>query len=100
VSESNRTIYGSLTALDREDVTRVLWTRTGEWTAAPEMLAEIERLRDALALLIGTIEAHEIESLQCDRTEERYCNCLRESVARAKALLAQAVARQGGRSDE
>lgn len=25
MSESKHTIYGSLTALDREDVTRVLW---------------------------------------------------------------------------
>jgi len=53
----------------------------------PGPWAEIERLRDALTLLIGTIEAHEIDSLQCDRSEERYCNCLRAALARAKALL-------------
>jgi hypothetical protein len=48
MSESNRTIYGSLTALDREDVTRVLWTRTGEWTHASEVEREIEHLRQQL----------------------------------------------------
>jgi len=51
-----------------------------------------------------------MESLQCDGKEERYCNCLRESAARAKALLSEVrvrtadiravIASAEGRSDE
>jgi len=51
MSDSKHTIYGSLTALDREDVTRVLWTRTGEWMQASEVEREIERLRTENARL-------------------------------------------------
>ena len=38
--------------------------------------------------LCATVEAHEIESLDCDRRGEEYCNCLRKAVAKARAHLA------------
>jgi hypothetical protein len=62
--------------------------RSLPWTAAPEMLAEIERLRDALALLIGTIEAQTLRAV-CERGAF-------EDFQRGRAAIAKAE----GRSDE
>lgn len=36
--------------------------------------------------LVGVIEAHEIESLSCDRDGETYCDCLRKAVVKYRAL--------------
>lgn len=44
-------------------------------------------LERQLRQIIGTIEAHEIESCQCDGREEEHCNCLRKEVKKAKLLL-------------
>jgi hypothetical protein len=60
MSESKHTIYGSLTALDREDVTRVLWTRTGEWMQASEVEREIEHLRKQLLEVERLLQRGEI----------------------------------------
>lgn len=44
-----------------------------------------QQLRD----IIGIIEAHEIDSIDCDRAGDRHCNCLSSTVNRAKKILAE-----------
>lgn len=41
----------------------------------------------ALKHLVEVIEAHEIESLSCDRDGNKYCDCLRNAATGAKRLL-------------
>ena len=52
----------------------------------PEKI-RISTLRAALSEIIAVIEAHEIESLSCDRDGEKYCECLRDLAQKAKLLL-------------
>lgn len=51
-----------------------------------------DQLVAALKLLCDTIDAHEIESLSCDRDGEKYCDCLRSNAAAARAALTAAEA--------
>lgn len=52
--------------------------------SAPDLYARLK-------LLVDTIEAHEIESLSCDRDGNKWCECLQENAAKAKAALKKAV---------
>lgn len=61
-----------------------------EFETVDEAYNEVVKLRTALEDLIGTIDAHEIESCQCDGKEEEHCDCLRRSVKRAAMLLPNA----------
>ncbi len=40
-----------------------------------------------LKQLVEVIDAHEIESLSCDRDGNEYCDCLRRTANEAKRLL-------------
>jgi len=52
------------------------------------LMARIERLKAELDGLVRIIDAHELESLQCDGIpEEAWCDCLQKQVKRAKAVL-------------
>jgi hypothetical protein len=99
MSDSKHTIYGSLTALDREDVTRVLWTRTGEWTQASEVEREIEHLRqqrdELLAALRNALPVLEFE------VETRGSNDLLYEIPAGPVLDAAraAIAKAEGRAD-
>lgn len=44
-------------------------------------------LAAALKHLVEVIEAHEIESLSCDRDGNEYCDCLQNAATEAKRLL-------------
>ena len=55
--------------------------------AVPDLIAEVKRLREALTDLVGTLDAHETESLDCDRRGETYCDCLAKSKTKARAIL-------------
>lgn len=77
MSESKHTIYGSLTALDREDVTRVLWTRTGEWTQASEVEREIEHLRQQRDELLAAGPVLDAARAAIARAEGRRDECSR-----------------------
>lgn len=95
MSESNRTIYGSLTALDREDVTRVLWTRTGEWTQASEVEREIEHLRQQRDEMLAALkEARQYVMLYSPSGKP--FDFPKETIDHIDA----AIARAEGRSDE
>ncbi len=48
-------------------------------------------LAAALKHLVEVIEAHEIESLSCDRDGSEYCDCLRNAATEAKRLLPNQV---------
>ena len=43
--------------------------------------------RQALALLVAVLEAHDVESLSCDRDGHHYCDCLADAIEQAKATL-------------
>jgi len=56
--------------------------------AAPWVIEEVKRMENLLdrvikagELIIETINSHEIETLDCDRRGEKYCNCLEQSLA-------------------
>lgn len=49
-----------------------------------EQMNEIEK---ALKLLIETIEAHDVDSLSCDRDGNHYCDCLELALEEAKKAL-------------
>ena len=54
---------------------------------APVVLALMERIETRLRELIAVIEAHECESLSCDRDGQQHCDCLRRATERAKAIF-------------
>lgn len=56
--------------------------------AAPWVVEEIKKLENLLKkvveageLIKETINAHEIETLDCDRRGEKYCDCLKQNLA-------------------
>lgn len=49
--------------------------------------SQVTSLRTALEHLVGVIEAHELESLDCDDRGDYYCNCLSDAVKKAKEAL-------------
>lgn len=51
------------------------------------LLEERERLRAAIENLCGIIEAHEIDTLDCDRRGEIHCDCLERAMEKARAAL-------------
>ena len=53
-------------------------------------------LAAALKHLVEVIEAHEIESLSCDRDGNEYCDCLRNAATEAKRLLPNAQLSNSG----
>ena len=44
-------------------------------------------LAAALKHIVDVIEAHDIESLSCDRDGNEYCDCLRNAATEAKRLF-------------
>lgn len=46
-----------------------------------------EKAREVISDLCGVVEAHEIESLSCDRDGETYCECLRKQVQESRKFL-------------
>ena len=48
---------------------------------------EIEKLKLLLLNLIDIINAHEIETLDCDRSGDKYCDCLQKQIILTKKLL-------------
>lgn len=104
-SESKHTIYGSLTALDREDVTRVLWTRTGEWTQASEVEREIEHLRQQRDELLASLKAIVSNSMFAGKFD--HCGFMnatalsdRDLFRKLWAKARDAIEKAEGRSDE
>ena len=63
------------------------WTYDDEVRTLKIAAEEITALRTALADLVDAINAHEIESLQCDGRDDDHCNCLRKSARKASLLL-------------
>lgn len=51
------------------------------------MQSRITSLQTALKSLIDVIDAHEIESLSCDRDGQIFCDCLQDEVKKAKLVL-------------
>lgn len=51
------------------------------------MRSKITSLQITLKNLIDVIEAHEIESMSCDRDGQNYCDCLQDEVKKAKLVL-------------
>jgi hypothetical protein len=74
----------------------------GKWTGPDqvvEYMAQMERycnrlearLREAMELmttLVGVVDAHDIDSLSCDRDGEECCDCLSRAVGNIQAFLA------------
>lgn len=69
--------------VEAESVITALCQKTLAELSAPDLL----QMLDAM---VRTIEAHEIESLDCDRRGDIYCNCLSQQVEKAKAVIAKA----------
>jgi hypothetical protein len=44
-------------------------------------------LREALHWTVEILDAHEVETLDCDRRGEKYCTCLERQLAKARAAL-------------
>lgn len=57
-----------------------------------DRLAE-EKAREALNQLVGTIEAHDVMTLDCDRRGDEVCNCLDQPMKRAREALSLLEAR-------
>ena len=76
-----------LTAAARDD---------GSWCLASDV-AELEsELAEAMKLLrsmVDTIDAHDIDSLSCDRDGKEYCECLSQTLGNAQAFLARQEAK-------
>ena len=53
-------------------------------STAQERIADLE---DALRLLVGTIKAHDLESLSCNRDGNEFCDCLAKQVICVEAIL-------------
>jgi hypothetical protein len=51
------------------------------------MQSENTALRTALEHLVGVIEAHDLESLDCDDRGDYFCDCLSLAVKQAKEAL-------------
>lgn len=47
-------------------------------------------LVEALTHLLGVIDAHELESLDCDRSADKYCDCLELAVKQSQDALEKA----------
>lgn len=54
---------------------------------ASDVDARIAQLEKALRDLTDCIQAHEIESLSCDRDGETHCECLRNMASQVKSLM-------------
>lgn len=66
------------------------------WHDMPERIAalmarvaELGALRKSAHELVGAIQAHECESFDCDRTDERYCDCLKNATDAMASVLAR-----------
>jgi len=46
-----------------------------------------DELREAMARLLGVIEAHECTCFSCDRDGQTYCDCLQREANRARGVL-------------
>lgn len=52
-------------------------------------VAELGALRKSAHELVSAIQAHECESFDCDRTDERYCDCLKNATDAMASVLAR-----------
>lgn len=51
--------------------------------------AMLGALRKSAHELVSAIQAHECESFDCDRTDERYCDCLKNATDAMASVLAR-----------
>lgn len=51
------------------------------------LVDELEQTQKTLKQLMDIVEAHEIESLDCDNRGEYYCDCLFDAIQQAKKAL-------------
>ncbi len=49
--------------------------------------ARIAELETALTELLSVIGAHNLESLNCDGTDDRWCDCLKQQADRVRAVV-------------
>lgn len=49
--------------------------------------AHAERLAEALKDITETLEAHEVDTLDCDRAGNKFCTCLERRISKADKAL-------------
>jgi len=49
--------------------------------------AHAERLAEALKDIAETLEAHEVDTLDCDRAGNKFCTCLERRISKADQAL-------------
>jgi hypothetical protein len=54
---------------------------------AKRLLPQFERLEGDSRNLLAVLEAHDVESLDCDRRGEKYCSCLSQAIERVADTL-------------
>lgn len=54
---------------------------------ADEWAAEVEQLKAELGNIVNVIEAHDIDTLDCDNAGEKYCDCLYKAINKARKLI-------------
>lgn len=52
-----------------------------------DLYADKNALRDVLKNLVDVVEAHNLESLDCDNRGDYFCDCLSDAVKKAKEVL-------------
>lgn len=52
---------------------------------------QIEQLRRYGIEIIGVLDAHEIDTFDCDGTDEKYCDCLERAIKKFKAVASEAI---------
>lgn len=62
-------------------------SRDAAWAAWDADHEAVAKAREALRSLVGTIEAHDVRTLDCDRRGVEYCNCLERPMKMAHAAL-------------
>jgi len=51
---------------------------------------------DAVRMHLSTLDAHDIESLDCDRRGEKYCDCLSKSIDKLRSALSHPQSKERG----
>lgn len=55
--------------------------------AYDKLHAHAERLAEALDDITGTLEVHEVDTLDCDRAGKKFCTCLERRISKADKAL-------------
>ena len=83
VEKIKKLIYGTI---DDEDMWSDLLP-SYQMICVKWLVDELEKTQDTLKQLVGVIDAHEIESLDCDNRGDYYCDCLTKEVKKIKESL-------------